>query len=658
VDSLKTELKNCKTDSNKVKLLSQIAFAYSRSNIDSGLVYSKQALKLAESLRYKKLIAQALYSLASNYLLSGELDSSIINYQKILQITDPNDKILLASVNSNIALAHQRKSDYTISLEYYLKAIKLFKESSNYPEIYNVSEKMGLIYIKQGELHKAKDHYYSLYEIAKKNNDTARFSRIFKNFGNIYLQLDQLDSAEYYYNKSLKLDKKRGEKFSYAISLGNFANLFFKKKEYKKAESLYKEAIELEKEIGHREGLARNYANLGEMYFEIAKSSTEQRSKIRDAETYLISANLIYEKMGEKGERANIVDLLSELYSSKKDFEKAYVYKSKYAELKDSIDLLSSKNTMRNMEFLRDKKLRDAEIELLKAENEYKTNLSIFFIALTFLVGIIVYITFNFYNIKKKQNITLEQKIKERTQDLEEAKSELYKALSKERELSEMKTNFILTVSHEFRTPLTAISSTSMILEILGKDNPDIIKQNKKISKSVSQLNSIIQDILSYSKSDTDLIHPEFDEISIEDINNEITDWIENFEKFEHDLIIDNQIGSKNIRTDKKILLNSLKQILKNSIAFTDKGKKIILNYSENNDEYLIKIEDEGAGIDSKDIDRVFEPFFKAKKSIGIKSGTGLGLAIAKNYLEQIGGKIEISSKINVGTLVSIRLQK
>lgn len=658
IDSLKNELNKNYPDTILVRMLYQLAFNYRSVNIDSGIIYSKKAIDLAERINYKDGILGSQNSLASNYLSMGSYDSALVTYKNILRRTPKSNKAAYAAVLSNIALAYYRKSDYTDALDYYHKSINIYKEIQQWSIIYNVSYNMGLIYIEQDDLEKAKNHYFSLLEAAEVKSDSSSFGKIYKALTSIYLDESNLDRAKIFLNKSLFIDSLFGNKSGLAISYGNLANYYFKSGNMNLAESTYMKAIDLEKEIDNKEGLARNYGNLGELYFEQAKSLKNNNDFLTKAEIYLKSSIKLYNEIGEKSARSEFLDILSKIYYSKGDFKKAYETKEKFSNLKDSIKLVESLYSMRNLEFKRDQKLKEKEIELLTTENSYRKNVSLFLIVLFILVIFLVIIALNLYNTKLKQNSDLEESIRDRTSDLEKAKSELYKALSNERELSEMKTNFILTVSHEFRTPLTAISSSAMIVELIAKDDPDILKQAKKISKSVTDLNEILESILSYSRSDADSIQPKFSEINFKDITEELIDWAKSFDDKSHIFKIIDKSNESLIKSDKNLLFKSLKEIVKNAILFSSNSSNIEIAFTDTDNEHIISIKDNGIGIDKEDIENVFEPFFKAKRNIGIKSGAGLGLSIAKNYIETIGGSIEIESDIKNGTIVKIVVPK
>ena len=657
IDSLKTELQKELPDTSRVLLLSQLSFAYKHQNIDSGLTIGKKAYELAERIKYRKGKQYSLNSIANNYLNKSEPDSALIHFNRLLEIISNDEKLLLGITYDNMGLCYQQFSDYPSALENHYKAIQYFKEANYYGRILSVSHNMGLIYTKQKEYLKAKNHYLSLLRTAEKNKENERFGRIYKSLTGSYLSLNQIDSAEIYAYKSLEFDKENSSKHSIAISIGNIANINFIKKEYLKAIKNYKKAIKLETEVGNKEGIARNYANFGELYLERYKE-TKDLKFFNLSKSYLIKSKNIYESYGEKSVRIAVLKLLADLHENNNNYQEAYNYLNEFTIVNDSLLGVQTSESMRNLEIKRDQKLREKELELLKKENDYNLKLNSFLITLSILVVVILIIAFNLYRTKNKQNENLEIGIKQRTEDLELAKKDLYDSLSSERELSEMKSNFITTISHEFRTPLTAISTTAMVIQHAAKDVKGINNYIETISECVKNLDLLIDNILNYSTKDASLINWVPQDVNINEFAKELVEWSKKLEKEPAKVYYTTEITNTTIRTDRKLLEKALHPILRNAMKYTDPSKEVKLLFKEEASNWMIFIKDQGSGIEADDLKNVFEPFFKGKKDIGINSGTGLGLAIAKKYIEILNGKISIESKLNMGTIITIIIPK
>jgi len=257
----------------------------------------------------------------------------------------------------------------------------------------------------------------------------------------------------------------------------------------------------------------------------------------------------------------------------------------------------------------------------------------------------------------------LERKVQSRTealnrsvQSLEEANDETQKALEKERELNELKPKFVSIASHEFRTPLSAIlSSTSLIKQY--RDRGELDKQDKhieRIKSSVQQLTAILNDFLSLGKLEEGKIEIHRESVSLVTFFNDIQEEFRLTLKENQNLEV--SLGqSMEIITDPKVLRNALFNLISNASKYSGPGKLIHIHVKRDPTELRIDIQDEGIGIPEPEIKHLFERFFRASNASDIQ-GTGLGLNIVKRYVELLGGDITFKSKEGKGSTFTITL--
>ena len=261
----------------------------------------------------------------------------------------------------------------------------------------------------------------------------------------------------------------------------------------------------------------------------------------------------------------------------------------------------------------------------------------------------------------KKLNGELEQKIADRTMmlretlaQLEKSKNELESALEKEKELSDLKSRFVSTVSHEFRTPLAAILSSASLLGKYTKEEEQD-KRNRhieRIKEGVQHLNDMLGDLLSLGKLEEGLIVSNQETFECEGFMQDfIADMKEILKpgqelKFAH-------IGNTRVTTDKRLLKNILFNLISNAIKFSPDNGVIEILCSNINEHIVLSVKDNGIGISKEDQEHLFERFFRARNAANIQ-GTGLGLHIVSKYLELLNGKIELQSEENKGTTFTI----
>lgn len=258
-------------------------------------------------------------------------------------------------------------------------------------------------------------------------------------------------------------------------------------------------------------------------------------------------------------------------------------------------------------------------------------------------------------------NESLEEQIKIRTkalletlQHLENSKKELEKALSKERELGELKSRFVSMASHEFRTPLSTILSSVQLIAKYDKseDQEKRLKHIQRIANSVNHLNDILEEFLSMGKLEEGKIQPKFHEVHLPNCFQEVITEMQAIAK-EGQKLSFSHTGEDFILTDCSILKKILMNLLSNAIKFSPEHKSIYLKSQKNEEGLTIQIIDEGIGISEKDQKHLFERFFRAENALNIK-GTGLGLYIVAKFTEMLGGTILIDSELGKGTTVTL----
>jgi two-component system, LuxR family, sensor kinase FixL len=253
---------------------------------------------------------------------------------------------------------------------------------------------------------------------------------------------------------------------------------------------------------------------------------------------------------------------------------------------------------------------------------------------------------------RKLADEILERQIIERA--LEEKHNQLQIALQRERELGELKTRFVSMASHEFRTPLTTIlSSTSLAQRYSDINQPDKLNQHlEKVKASVAHLTSILNDFLNLTKLEEGQIRLMIETFDIGSFCREVIEELAGLTKPEQHIICEGHHEGVFLNTDKKVLRNILYNLLSNALKYSDKDVFVKLDLTSAT-VFQIAVRDQGIGIPLEDQKHLFERFFRANNAMNI-SGTGLGLNIVKRYLDLLGGTIDFISAPEVGTTFTV----
>ncbi|HTI58737.1 PAS domain-containing sensor histidine kinase [Mucilaginibacter sp.] len=256
----------------------------------------------------------------------------------------------------------------------------------------------------------------------------------------------------------------------------------------------------------------------------------------------------------------------------------------------------------------------------------------------------------------------LEELVDERTESLKEtvlalqaAKEEVSLSLEKEKELSQLKSRFVSMASHEFRTPLSAIQLSSVLIEKYSAqhDNGNIAKHIEKIKNSVRNLTSILNDFLSLEKLEAGKVEPVFVTFDIVKFSEEIIEEMQLVAK-QNQLIVYEHTGTESItKLDQALLKNCIINLIGNAIKYSGENTFIEFNTEITEKQLVITVKDNGIGIPENDQKHLFEAFFRAHNTGNIP-GTGLGLNIVTRYANLMNGKIKFQSKVNKGTSFTI----
>lgn len=253
----------------------------------------------------------------------------------------------------------------------------------------------------------------------------------------------------------------------------------------------------------------------------------------------------------------------------------------------------------------------------------------------------------------RQKNQSLQSEIAER-QRLEE---ELRNALTAEKELSDLKSDIISVVSHEYRTPLATILSSTELLERYSCQWPEEKRQRhfQRILNSVDRLTRLINDVLVFSKAEAGKLEFNPSPLDLVELCRELVEDSQLSMRVQHTVNFTCEGSAREICLDEKLLRQILTNLLSNAIKYSPEASHVQFDLIYRDDCVQIRIEDRGIGIPAKDQGRLFEAFYRSS-NVGTISGTGLGLAIVKRCVDLHGGQISVDSEVGVGTTFTITL--
>lgn len=261
----------------------------------------------------------------------------------------------------------------------------------------------------------------------------------------------------------------------------------------------------------------------------------------------------------------------------------------------------------------------------------------------------------------EKQNNELKNEISQRKtaeNELLVTQNFLSDALEKQKDLTELKTRFVSMISHEYRTPLTAIANSSyLILKYAEKnDFANINKFTTQINNSIERMTNLLEDVLKISRENNVNFKLEFEKRNIKEFCDAICDETKLIKNFKHNLITN--FEDVVIKIEPKVLHYIINNVLTNAVKYSPANSNINFDCFTIKDDrkYLyFCIKDSGIGISKEDLKNIFEPFYRGK-NIGAIEGTGLGMSIIKDSVNLLKGEIVINSTENEFTEIKIKI--
>lgn len=241
--------------------------------------------------------------------------------------------------------------------------------------------------------------------------------------------------------------------------------------------------------------------------------------------------------------------------------------------------------------------------------------------------------------------------------DRKQAEIEMSHALAREKELSELKTRFVSMVSHEFRTPLEVIvSSTDILGRYLDRlTTTERAEHVAAIQHSVKRMSGMMEDVLLLGRFESDRQQFTPDDLHLTAFCRRLADEMRSATagKCPLELTLDNSLPLA--RADEKLLSHILTNLLSNAVKYSTAGGSVRLSLVREGDAAVFRITDDGLGIPIADQAHLFEAFHRGRNTAQIP-GTGLGLVIVKRSVELHGGRIEFTSTEGKGTQFTVRL--
>lgn len=246
--------------------------------------------------------------------------------------------------------------------------------------------------------------------------------------------------------------------------------------------------------------------------------------------------------------------------------------------------------------------------------------------------------------------IGMSSTIEKNINDLKVERDSLSIAVKKLKKMDKDQKEFIGSVTHEFKTPITTIKAYGDLISMYPDDLDLIEDGTHKISKECDRLSGLVENVLRLSALEKYDFEIEKQEVNLKDSLTEICERMRG-RIIRNNLSIKYNLEDISINIDEESLKHIVINLIDNAVKYSRANGEIAVNcYKENNYAY-IAVKDNGIGIDSEKVEKIFEPFYRVDKHRSREAGgAGLGLSIVKKLVEKQGGTIRVESKLDEGS--------
>lgn len=604
---------------------------------DEAMEYGERALNISKQLNDSVLISKSLRLISGVFYYQGNLSKSLSFNQDALAIAlERNDSTLIANGYNNIGLLYYDLGSYTLAYEYLLRSLSI-KEKTN--EKYGKAAlhvNIGLIFMRLGYLDEANSNFEKAYILAEEigNKDDELYA--LNNTAASLLQVGKLGLALQHFQWGLELGVEIENINWTSVSLRGIGEVYMELNKTDSAEYYLGRALEKSKSITDRKGMSEAYYLLARLYFQ--RGDPEKALEfLQESDSYAVELELRYQNLQN-------LKLYADIYKGSNNTSQEAIYLRKYISMQDTLfeDVVA-----RNIKIV-PLKLKEEEDRMKLADQQAKLQsqsiiTDLFTLAIILVVPLVVFLV-----ILLRKNAKKAEALQNYNNDLRKAQSLL---ITQEK----MASLGVLAagVGHEINNPLNfiknGVGALSHYLKIeRGETDPQVDTYLRIVDEGVIRATKIVSSLSHFSRageSKTEVCKiNEIIENCLLILHNKIRDRIQIVTVFDEEAKL---IGNEG-RLHQAIL-----NIVANAAQAIEESGTIEIVTKREAREVVVEISDDGAGISEKNLTKIRDPFFTTKPP-GV--GTGLGLYITSNIIEEHNGKMEVQSKLGVGTRFIITL--
>ena len=659
IDSISIQLAFQNQDSTKVETsLKLIQLLYEIKEYDRALKYIVQSEKLSSSLNYNKGIAEITYYKALIYAAKDDYINATSGYNKAKELfTQLNDTLGIANVNNSIGLIEIKRGNYTKGLKHLLSAIKELESRRLKNELSLAYSNLAKAYYKINDYDQAIDYNIKALDVQEQLNDTIGISQSNNQLAELYSIKKEYRKAIEYYEKVIE-GNARGNDSIRAQVFPKLGGEYLKFNDYEKASKYLIEGYNLNTRFKNEPNLLIALNNLGDLNL--------QQSRLILAERQLLEAGAIAEKIDNKTELLKHYKLMKALDSTKRKFDRAFIWQRKYYDLKNSLDknsvTLDTKTKVSNeleLDSNFDKKelIQPKEKSVSFKNQEFFNKYKLIFYGLIAALAIVSIFLVLIY-LKRNSNIKYTQELEEKNIKIE-LQNVAYLEQTKHLEnVNNVKDKLFSIVSHDLKDSLSSINGFIDLLREGSLTREEFDNLIPELSENANNASLLLFNLLNWSKSQMQSLEPKPTLFDIQEVFEDKVKLVEQRMESKGIELVDHSLRDF-AYGDRSMFEIVVQNLLANALKFCKNGDTITIANHISNGSCIVSIADTGVGISKENIDKLFKNN-SSFTTLGTNNekGTGLGLSICKELIELNNGKIWVESTQGIGSTFYVQLPK
>jgi signal transduction histidine kinase len=602
IHELEAALETARTPRERIDALTMLAEHLRHADLDRTRRLATEAHALAMREDYPKGIADSINHLAWCDYRAGDLNAALEHVLAACELAEQNDGLegARAKALSIIGLIHLQTGNFPLALEQLLKALDLARAVGDLELVAGVTNDIGLIYMSTQDFTNALEQLQASLELDAQLDTPEQFQAVtMNNMACVYSDLSDFDNAMLYFQKALDIHCRVGFQRGRGVVLVNLGEIHVKQGDIEQGLTLYHEALALARADNAKDLICETLTYIA--------SALITQGQADQALPYLEEAQPLAEAINHGVLRYRTHELFAQACEQMGQFEQALDHHKQFHRLKETIFNHDADSRLKTMQ--------------------------------------IVYQVETAHRDKETYRLRAEALERERLQA----------ALDKEQELNRMKTGIMLRISHEFRTPLAIILTTTQLLTQYLNQLPEDKRQKHRdtILAQVSRLTDLLDDITSVLRTSYDRLEFDPQTTSVIAACQAVLDDYRKHSRDASRIVARMEPSDRSGAIDVRLLSRMITGLLDNALKFSD--GPVVFEVHQEGDDVVLSVSDDGIGIEPDEQATIFEPFVRGSNS-GEIPGIGLGLTIVRDCVTLHNGTIELASAPGKGTTFTIRL--